>query len=78
MEVLVQFIVSATNVACAIIVLTKLIPDEGLAKGIFGMICGLYTFVWGWRNKDLHGLETVMNVWACAMLAQIVTPLLLR
>ena len=35
---------------CFIIVLIKLFQNEGVLKGILGLICGLYTFIWGWMN----------------------------
>jgi hypothetical protein len=44
------------NVCCLIYVLTKLFPKEGVMKGILGIVCGLYTFVWGWQNKESEGL----------------------
>lgn len=32
-----------------IVVLVKLFQTEGLLKGILGLICMLYTFIWGWN-----------------------------
>jgi hypothetical protein len=60
------------NLGCLIFVLTKLFPTEGAGKGILGIICGLYTFVWGWQNKDAHNLDTVMKVWTGCILVNIV------
>ncbi len=37
-------------VICLVIVLIKLFQNEGALKGILGLICGLYTFIWGWMN----------------------------
>ena len=48
---------------CLIIVLIKLFQAEGVGKGILGLICGLYSFIWGWKNKDQHNLQTVMTIW---------------
>ena len=39
-------------VICAIIVLIKLFQTEGALKGILGIICLLYTFIWGWMNAN--------------------------
>jgi hypothetical protein len=51
------------SLVCFIIVLTRLFPAEGGWKGLFGLICSLYAFVWGWQNKDAQRLQTVMPVW---------------
>ena len=37
-------------IICWIIVLIKLFQNEGALKGILGLICWLYTFIWGWMN----------------------------
>ena len=33
-----------------IMVLIKLFQKEGVMKGILGLICMLYTYIWGWMN----------------------------
>lgn len=58
------FISGIGSLICFIIVLTKLFPAEGVGKGFLGIICGLYTFIWGWQNKDLHDIQTVMTIWS--------------
>lgn len=48
-----------------IVVLIKLFQKEGFLKGIFGLICMLYTFIWGWqniKNEELK-LKTWMYLW---------------
>ncbi len=46
-----------------IIVLIKLFQNEGVGKGILGLLCSLYTFVWGWiKHKEL-GLTKLMWIW---------------
>ena len=52
------------NLVCLIIVLTKLFPKEGVGMGILGIICGLYTFIWGWQNADAQGIKNVMIAWS--------------
>ena len=55
-----------------IIVLVKLFKEEGALKGIFGFICGIYTFIWGWiKHKQLQ-LTKMMLVWSIAIIAQII------
>ena len=70
--------VSLVNVGCLIFVLTKLFPKEGVGMGILGIICGLYTFVWGWQNKDEMNLGTVMQVWTACWVIGIILNVLGR
>ena len=66
------------SLICLIIVLTKLFPQEGVLKGIFGIICGLYTFIWGWSHKDECDLQTVMPIWTLLFIINIILSIILR
>ena len=57
-----------------IVVLVKLFQTEGLLKGILGLICMLYTFIWGWQNigKEELKLKTWMYVWSGAVVLGII------
>ncbi len=57
-----------------IVVLVKLFQTEGLVKGILGLICMLYTFVWGWQNigKEELKLKTWMYLWTGAIVLGVV------
>jgi hypothetical protein len=58
------------SLVCLIMVLIKMFPAEGALKGILGLICSLYAFVWGWINKDRFALGQVMIAWtACIVLS---------
>ena len=60
------------NLACLIIVLIKLFQEKGALHGILGIICGLYTFIWGWMNVDRLNIRNIMIVWSvCIVLAII-------
>ncbi len=60
------------NLALFIIVLIKLFQVEGTGKGILGLICGLYTFVWGWmKHKELE-ITNIMIAWSGCIVVQIV------
>jgi hypothetical protein len=60
---------------CLIVVLIKLFPAEGALKGIFGIFCGIYTFIWGWQNVDRYNLKNVMMIWSVCFVVSIVTRL---
>jgi hypothetical protein len=57
---------------CAIIVLIKLFQNEGALKGILGLICGLYTFIWGWMNANRLGIKNIMIIWTVLLIIYII------
>ena len=63
---------SVGSLVCLILVLLKLFPDKGVGWGIFGIICGLYTFIWGWQNAERHGIQQIMMIWTACVVASIV------
>ncbi|MBN1954549.1 MAG: hypothetical protein JW900_05805, partial [Anaerolineae bacterium] len=46
-----------------VIVLIKLFQKEGALKGILGIICALYTFIWGWMKHKELGITQIMAIW---------------
>ena len=52
-----------------IVVLIKLFQKEGLLKGILGLICMIYTYIWGWQNikNEQLGLKNWMYIWTAAI-----------
>ena len=59
-------------VICFIIVLIKLFQNEGALKGILGLICGLYTFIWGWMNATRLNIKNIMMIWTLLIILSIV------
>jgi hypothetical protein len=57
-----------------IMVLVKLFQTEGVMKGILGLICMLYTFIWGWQHisKEELKLKTWMYLWSGAIVLGII------
>ena len=60
------------NIACFIIVLIKLFQNEGALKGILGLICSLYTFIWGWMNAGRLNIKNIMIIWTVIIILQII------
>ncbi len=59
------------NLVLFIIVLIKLFKEEGTGKGILGLICSLYTFVWGWmKHKELE-ITNIMIAWTGCIVVQV-------
>ncbi len=65
-------LVSLACLVCFIIVLIKLFQNEGALKGILGLICGLYTFIWGWMNANRLNLKTIMLIWTGLIIVMII------
>lgn len=57
-------------VICWIMVLVQMFK-EGAVKGILGLICGLYAFIWGWMNTA-RGLKNIMLIWTLAIVVGII------
>ena len=57
---------------CFIIVLIKLFQNEGALKGILGLICALYTFIWGWMNSDKLGIRNIMMIWTLLIIVCVI------
>lgn len=64
------------SLVCLIMVVIPLFKTEGALWGIFGIICGIYTFVWGWQNAEKHQLGKVMRVWTAFFVAGLLANIL--
>jgi hypothetical protein len=69
---LLAILVGIGSLVCFIIVLIKLFQNEGVLKGILGLICSLYTFIWGWMNADRLNIKSLMMIWTALLLGSIV------
>jgi len=69
-----QIIGSTLALVAGIMVLVKLFQTEGVMKGILGLICMLYTYIWGWQhiNKEELKLKTWMYIWTAAIVLGII------
>jgi hypothetical protein len=65
-------LVSLGSLICFIIVLVKLFQEEGAGKGILGLICGIYTLIWGWQNATRLNINTLMLVWTVLIVISII------
>ena len=65
---------SALALVAGIVVLVKLFQKEGVWKGILGLICLLYTYIWGWMHvkDETLKLKTWMWVWTGAIILGII------
>ena len=64
------------SLVCWIMVLVKIFQDS-VGLGILGIICGLFTFIYGWVKVREYGIQRLMLVWTLAIVAGIVLQVLL-
>lgn len=56
------------SIVLFIMVLIKLFQNEGTGKGILGLICAIYTFIWGWmKHKELN-ITNIMIAWTALII----------
>ena len=72
--VVVVYILSLASLVCDVMVLIPLFKKEGVLKGILAVICGLYSFIWGWMHAKDEGLklQNVMYVWTVVVVLEII------
>ena len=70
----ISLILSIVSLVCGIAVLIKLFQKEGVLKGILGIICMLYTYIWGWmhiKDESLN-IKTWMYVWTAVIVLSVI------
>jgi len=65
-------IAGLVSFVCFIMVLIKLFQDKGVLHGILGIICSIYTFIYGWMNVDKLNNRNIMPAWTAAIIASVV------
>ena len=63
-----------------IVVLIKLFQVEGVLKGILGLICMIYTFIWGWTkvNDSALNIKNWMYIWTAAVVLGLILNVISR
>jgi len=59
------------SIVCFVIVVIKLFKAKGALHGILGIICSLYTFIWGWMESGRLGIKNIMIAWTALIIAGI-------
>ena len=63
------------SLACLVpfvMVLIKLFQQKGVLHGILGIICALYTFIWGWMNATTLNIKNIMLLWTGLFVAAMI------
>lgn len=66
-----SYLVALGSLVCFIMVLIKLFQQKGVLHGILGIICGLYTFIWGWIEASRLGIKNLMIAWTALIVVGI-------
>jgi hypothetical protein len=72
------FVVGLVDLVLAIMVLVKLFQKEGALKGILGIICMLYTFIWGWMKAKELQITNIMWGWTACIIIQIILSVIMQ
>jgi hypothetical protein len=75
---LLSIALSIANLVCLIFVLIKLFPAKGVLWGIFGVICGIYTFIWGWQNAENLNIKQTMLIWSGCFAGSIILNIIMK
>jgi hypothetical protein len=70
MQILAQ-LVGLGSLVCFVIVVIKLFQQKGALHGILGILCGLYTFIWGWQNTGSLNIKNIMIIWTVLIVVSI-------
>ena len=60
------------SLVCFILVLIRLFKEKGVLHGILGILCALYTFIWGWIESGRLGIKNIMLIWTALIVVGIV------
>ena len=69
---IISSIAGLVSFVVGILVLIKLFQKEGVVKGILGLICMLYTFIWGWQNAKEQNITNLMWTWTAVIVISII------
>jgi hypothetical protein len=68
----IMMITSLVGLILYVIVLIKIFRYGGIAKGILGIICSIYTFIWGWLNAKQYELTPLMLLWSFLIILSLI------
>jgi len=59
------------SLVCFVIVVIKLFQTKGVLHGILGILCSLYTFIWGWMEAGRLNIKNIMIIWTVLILISV-------
>ncbi len=64
-----------------IMTLVKMFTDKvdgSVVKGIFGIICGIYAFIWGWQHHEKYNRKNFMLIWTALIVVGLLLNVMLQ
>ncbi len=61
-------ILGVAQLVLFIMILIRLFKAKGALHGILGILCSLYTFIWGWMKHREQQITKLMTAWTACML----------
>jgi len=58
--------------ACWVMTLIKMFKHETTGLAVLGIFCGLWAFIWGWKNAEKHDHKKIMKIWTAFLVGAIV------
>jgi hypothetical protein len=55
-----------------LVVVIKMFQREGVVKGILGLICTLYSYIWGWQHAKQENLTGMMWTWTIIIVISVI------
>jgi hypothetical protein len=68
--------IGVVSIICWIKVLIVIFNKAGVGLGILGIICPIFTFIWGWVKNAEYNLKKIMLIWTIATGASFVLNIL--
>jgi hypothetical protein len=63
------------SLACWIMTLIRMFGDKtdgGTLKGVLGILCPIWAFIWGWMTVGKHKTNQLMLVWSAVIAVGII------
>lgn len=67
-----SLIIGLGSLACWILVLVKIFQAGEIGLGILGILCPLFTFIYGWMKSDKWSIRQIMIVWTILIVVSII------
>lgn len=68
----ISYAASLGSLVCWIITLVQMFQKDSVLKGILGIICALWAFIWGWMKVEETKQKNIMIIWSVCIVIGMV------
>ncbi|MGJ8671551.1 hypothetical protein [Rubritalea sp.] len=65
---IIYYLASVASLVCWIITLITMFKSDKILLAILGIICPLWSFIWGWMNKAKLPNKNLMIIWTICII----------